>query len=51
MVRVLTLSYAGLVTRMLTAMINYSGIRRLLGFGKLVGPLAQQVLYPHCIIT
>ena len=41
MVRVLTLSFVGLVTHELTAVIDCNGIRRLSGFGKLVGPLAQ----------
>ena len=27
-------------------MLHYEGIRRLAGFGRLVGPLAQSVLYP-----
>ena len=51
MVWVLSLSSADLVIRGLTAVLNYSGIRRLSGVGKLVGPLAQSVLYPHCIYT
>ncbi len=38
-----------LVTHGLTAALNYNGIQRLAGFGRLVGPLAQSVLYPHCI--
>ena len=41
--------FADLVTRELTAMLDYSGIQRLAGFGRLVGPLAQSVLYPRCI--
>ena len=32
-------------------MLDYDGIQRLAGFGKLVGPLAQSVLYPHRIYT
>ena len=43
--------FADLVTRELTAMLDYSGIQRLAGFGRLVGPLAQSVLYPHRIYT
>ena len=48
---VLSLSFTDLVTRKLTAVLDYTGIRRLAGFGKLVGPLAQSVLYPRCIYT
>ena len=51
MVRVLSLLSAGLITRGLTAVLYCSGIQRLAGFGRLVGPLAQSVLYPHYIHT
>ena len=39
-----------LIRHGLTAALNYTGIQRLAGFGRLVGPLAQSVLYPQCII-
>ena len=32
-------------------MLDYGGIQRLAGFGRLVGPLAQSVLYPRHIYT
>ena len=43
--------FVDLVTHELTAVLYYSGIRRLFGFGRLVGPLVHSVLYPRCIYT
>ena len=43
--------FQDLITLELTAVLNYRGIQRLAGFGKLVSPLAQSVLYPLCIYT
>ncbi len=36
-----------LIPHRLTAVLSHHKIRSLTGFGKLVGPLAQSVLYPH----
>ena len=47
MVWALSLSTTDLLTRSLTAWLNRNGIRSLSGFGNLVGPLAQSVLYPR----
>ena len=46
MVRVVPLSSVNLITHGLTAMNHITGIRSLAGFGKLVCPLVQSVLYP-----
>jgi uncharacterized membrane protein len=46
MVRVVSLSSADLITRGLTAGEHMTGIRSLVGFGKLVRPLVHPVLYP-----
>lgn len=40
----------GFITRSLTPVITVSGIRSLIGFGNLVGPLAHSVLYPHYLL-
>ncbi len=47
MVWVVSLSSADLITRGLTPALSRRGIRSLHGFGKLVGPLVQAVLYLH----
>ena len=47
MVWALSLSTTNLLTRSLSPMLNCIGIRSLSGFGNLVGPLAQSVLYPR----
>jgi hypothetical protein len=47
MIWALSLSTTDLLTRSLPAVLNYNGIRSLTGFGNLVGPLAQSVLYPR----
>jgi hypothetical protein len=47
MVWALSLLTTNLLTRSLTPRLNYNGIRSLSGFGNLVGPLAQSVLYPR----
>jgi hypothetical protein len=36
-----------LITHSLTPALTVGGIRSLVGFGNLVGPLAHPVLYPH----
>ena len=46
MVRVVSLSSADLIARGLPAEERMSGIRSLVGFGKLVRPLVHPVLYP-----
>ena len=51
MVRVLSLLSMALISHRLSAVLDYDGIQRLAGFGRLVGPLAQSVLYPHRIYT
>ena len=45
MVWVLSLSATKLIPRCLTPVTKMNGIRSLIGFGKLVGPLVQSVLY------
>ena len=47
MVWVLSLLFMKLIPHELTAMHNNTGIRSLIGVGKLVGPLAHSVLYPR----
>jgi hypothetical protein len=47
MVWVLSLSFMKLIPHELTAMHYNTGIRSLIGVGKLVGPLAHSVLYPR----
>ena len=51
MVRVVPLSSTDLITRRLTAWKHMTGIRSLIGFGKLVCPLVLSVLYPLHTIT
>jgi hypothetical protein len=45
MVWVVSLSTTKLISRSLTATLILTGIRSLIGFGKLVGPLVHSVLY------
>ncbi len=45
MVWVVSLSTTKLISRSLTAPLTLTGIRSLIGFGKLVGPLVHSVLY------
>ncbi len=45
MVWVVSLSTTKLISRSLTATLTLTGIRSLIGFGKLVGPLVHSVLY------
>ena len=40
-----------LISHRLPAVLDCNGIQRLAGFGRLVGPLVQSVLYPHYIYT
>ena len=47
MVWVVSLSFMKLIPHELTAMQHDTGIRSLIGVGKLVGPLAHSVLYPR----
>ena len=47
MVWVLSLSFMKLIPHELTAMHYNTGIRSLIGVGKLVGPLTHSVLYPR----
>ena len=47
MVWVLSLLFMKLIPHELTAMQNNTGIRSLIGVGRLVGPLAHSVLYPR----
>ena len=47
MVWALSLSTTKLISRSLTPRNQVYGIRSLIGFGKLVGPLAHSVLYLH----
>ncbi len=47
MVRALSLMTMKLIPHGLTPVKQVNGIRSLSGFGKLVGPLAQSVLYLH----
>ena len=51
MVWVVSLSATKLIPRGLTPAVHVNGIRSLNGFGSLVGPLAQSVLYPRHTIT
>ncbi len=52
MVWVLSLLFMKLIPHELTAMQHNTGIRSLIGVGKLVGPLAHSVLYPrHTYMT
>ena len=45
MVWAVSLSTTELISRSLTPVIEVTGIRSLVGFGNLVGPLAHSVLY------
>ena len=45
MVWVVSLSTTKLISRSLTATLTLTGIRSLIGFGKLVSPLVHSVLY------
>ena len=47
LVWVVSLSAKKLIPPSLTAKDHVSGIRSLVGFGKLVGPLVHPVLYPR----
>ena len=47
MIWVVSLLAMNLITHSLTAVHHVFGIRSLIGFGKLVGPLAHSVLYPR----
>ena len=47
MIWVVSLSAMKLISHSLTAAQHVFGIRSLIGFGKLVGPLAPSVLYPR----
>ena len=47
MIWVVSLSAMKLISHSLTAAQHVFGIRSLIGFGKLVGPLAHSVLYPR----
>ena len=47
MIWVVSLLAMKLISHSLTATQHVFGIRSLIGFGKLVGPLAQSVLYPR----
>ena len=47
MIWAVSLSTAKLISRSLTPSKQVHGIRSLIGFGKLVGPLAHSVLYLH----
>ena len=51
MIWVVPLSVTDLIARSLTPGIHVNGIRSLNGFGNLVGPLAQSVLYLRHTIT
>ena len=48
MIWVVSLSSMELIPHRLTAIFKHFGIRSLTEFSKLVGPLAQSVLYPQC---
>ena len=50
MIWVVSLLAMNLITHSLTAVQHVIGIRSLIGFGKLVGPLAHLVLYPRYTI-
>ena len=45
MVWVVSLSATELIPRSLTPVLKINGIRSLIGFGRLVGPLVHSVLY------
>ena len=45
MVWAVSLLTTKLISRSLTAVLTLTGIRSLIGFGKLVGPLVHSVLY------
>ena len=47
MVWAVSLSTTKLIPRSLTAALSHHGIRSLVDFGKLVGPLDHPVLYPR----
>ena len=47
MIWVVSLLAMNLITHSLTAVQHVIGIRSLIGFGKLVGPLVHSVLYPR----
>ena len=47
LVWVVSLLATNLIARSLTAIQHVSGIRSLIGVGKLVGPLVHPVLYPR----
>jgi hypothetical protein len=49
MIWVVSLSTTDLIARRLTPTIRNTGIRSLIGFGNLVGPLVQSVLYHQCL--
>ena len=49
MIWAVSLSTTNLSTRSLTPVIGGHGIRSLVGFSNLVGPLAHLVLYPHAV--
>ena len=51
MIWVVSLSVTELIPRSLTPGIHVHGIRSLNGFGNLVGPLAQSVLYLRYTLT
>ena len=51
MVWALSLLTTDLITRRLTPELDVDGIRSLIGFGNLVGPLAHSVLYLHYSIN
>ena len=50
LVWVVSLSAKKLIPPSLTAKDHVSGIRSLVGFGKLVGPLVHPVLYPGTLL-
>ena len=50
MVWAVALSATDLITRSLIPMIQTDGIRSLIGFGSLVGPLSHSVLYLHGVL-
>ena len=47
MIWAVSLSTTNLIARSLTAVLSLTGIRSLVDFGKLVGPLDHPVLYPQ----
>jgi hypothetical protein len=50
MIWAVSLSTTNLIARSLTPMIEVAGIRSLVGFGNLVGPLVHPVLYRRHLI-